>query len=269
MGLNNNQRRASRKTSRPINRSWISLVSVIFGLSLWEVASRLWIDPFFLPPISAIFLGAVELFQKGLLFSNIEISLFRIFVGFFLGSVAAIPIGLLIGSSIAARRVLDPYIHFLRFIPALAMTSLFLVWFGVGEMSKVLQVMYATGFIVVINTATGVATTHRNKILAARTLGASRWQIFWHVTIPAAIPSIYIGMRLALAGSFLVIVAVEMLAAESGIGYLIWTSKVYFKVDWMFVGIFLLGGLGLSADYLWKLTGRYLLRRYVRDAANY
>ena len=168
-----------------------------------------------------------------------------------------------------ARAIFDPYVHFLRFIPALALTSLFLVWFGVGEVAKILQVMYATAFIVIVNTATGVVTTHENKILAAQTLGASPWQIFWFVTVPACIPSIYVGMRLALAGSFMVIVAVEMLAAESGLGYLIWTSKVYFKINWMFVGIFFLGALGLLADYLWKMFGRYVIRRFVRESADY
>lgn len=246
-----------------------STLSVLAGLCLWEVAARLWIDPFFLPPVSAIILGAIELIRQGQLFGNIAISLLRIFAGFFLGSLVAIPIGLIIGSSITARRIMDPYIHFLRFIPALALTSLFIVWFGVGEISKILQVMYATGFIVIINTATGVVTTHKNKRLAALTLGASPWQIFLTVTIPAALPAIYVGMRLALAGSFLVIVAVEMLAAESGLGYLIWTSKIYFQIDWMFVGIFLLGFFGLAADWGWKRIGRRLLSRYVRDAANY
>jgi NitT/TauT family transport system permease protein len=219
--------------------------------------------------VTAIFWGAVELIQKGLLFKHIAISMYRILTGFVLGSIAAIPLGLLIGSYLPVRQVFDPYIHFLRFIPALALTTLFLVWFGVGEVSKILLVMYSTGFVVVINTATGVVTTHKNKILAAQTLGATRWQIFWFVTVPAAVPSIYVGMRLALAGSFLVIVAVEMLAAESGLGYLIWTSKLYFRIDWMFVGIFLLGFFGLLTDYGWKMFGRHVIGRYVRESADY
>lgn len=247
----------------------ISTLSVLVGLLVWEFAARYLIDPFFLPPVSSIFTGAVELLQRGLLLQHIGISLFRIVTGFLLGSLVAIPIGLLIGSNLTARQIFDPYVHFLRFIPALALTTLFLVWFGVGEVSKILLVMYSTGFVVVMNTATGVVTTHPNKALAARTLGASRWQIFWLVTVPAAVPSMYVGMRLALAGSFLVIVAVEMLAAESGLGYLIWTSKLYFRIDWMFVGIFLLGFFGLLADSLWKLLGRKVLNRYVRESANY
>lgn len=272
MVLTDTQRsRLSR--SKPIRFAlsgfWVSAISVALGLAVWEVTARYFIDPFFLPPVSSIFTGAVELLQRGLLVDHIAISLFRIMTGFLLGSVVAIPVGLLIGSSLVVRQVLDPYIHFLRFIPALALTTLFLVWFGVGETSKILLVMYSTGFVVIINTATGVVTTHRNKILAARTLGASRWQIFWLVTVPAAVPSMYVGMRIALAGSFLVIVAVEMLAAESGLGYLIWTSKLYFRIDWMFVGIFLLGFFGLLADHLWKLVGKHLFARYVRESANY
>ncbi len=248
---------------------WISFLSVVFGLIVWEIAARYFIDPFFLPPVSAIVAGAIELIERGLLFQHIAISLFRILTGFILGSLVAIPLGLIIGSYMPVRQIFDPYIHFLRFIPALALTTLFLVWFGVGEVSKILLVMYSTGFIVVINTATGVVTTHKNKKLAAETLGASAWQIFWFVTVPAAVPSMYVGMRLALAGSFLVIVAVEMLAAESGLGYLIWTSKLYFRIDWMFVGIFLLGFFGLLTDYAWKVIGRRWLRRYVRETANY
>jgi ABC-type nitrate/sulfonate/bicarbonate transport system permease component len=254
---------------RNLSGVWISAASIVVGLIVWEVAARFFIDPFFLPPVSAIFMGAVELLQRGLLLDHIAISLFRILTGFVLGSIVAIPLGLVIGSYMTVRQIFDPYIHFLRFIPALALTTLFLVWFGVGELSKILLVMYSTGFVVVINTATGVVTTHRNKILAAQTLGASPWQIFWLVTVPAAVPSMYVGMRLALAGSFLVIVAVEMLAAESGLGYLIWTSKLYFRIDWMFVGIFLLGFFGLLTDYIWKLIGRHLFGRYVRESANY
>ncbi len=259
----------SGKTGSTWRGQLISPLAVIAGLLAWEISARLFIDPFFLPPVSVIFLGAVELYQKDLLFVHIGVSMARILTGWVLGSLIAIPIGLIVGSFLTAKRIVDPFIHFLRFIPAIALVTLFIVWFGVGELSKILLVMYATSFIVLINTATGVGTIHENKKLAAQTFGANAWDIFLLVTIPAAMPSIYVGMRLALASSFLVIVAVEMLAAESGLGYLIWTSKLYFKIDWMFVGIFLLGFLGLVSDYAWKMIGKHVLGRFVRESANY
>jgi len=247
----------------------ISVISVVVGLLIWEIGARFFIDPFFLPSVSAIFLGALELASDGTLFVHLGMSMLRILTGWLLGSLVAIPIGLVIGSFLTTRQIIDPFIHFLRFIPAIALVTLFIVWFGVGEFARILLVMYSTSFIVLINTATGVVGIHEDKKRAAQTFGASTFQIFWKVTIPACLPAIYVGMRLALASSFLVIVAVEMLAADSGLGYLIWTSKLYFKIDWMFVGIFFLGAMGLLTDHSWKFVGRKLLRRYVRSSADY
>ncbi len=128
---------------------------------------------------------------------------------------------------------------------------------------------FSTGFIVMINTATGVGAVQQEKVDAARSLGARRWQVFLHVTIPATAPYIYVGMRLAMASSFLVIVAAEMLAAQSGIGALIWSSRLYFRIDWMFAAIVLLGLLGFLTDRLWRAVGNGPLSRYVREVGRY
>src|SRR3546814_6802961 len=115
-------------------------------------------------------------------------------------------------------RFLDPYIETLRFIPAVAMITISVIWFGIGEASKIFIIFYGAVFIVVITTAAGVANVAPNKLRAARSLGASRSQVFWHVTLPAAAPDILTGMRVAMANAFTIIVAAELVAAQKEIG---------------------------------------------------
>lgn len=247
----------------------LSVLGVVAFVILWQTVSSTLIDPFFLPPPSDIILGSTELVADGTLITSVLISLMRILAGWLLGSAMAIPLGLMVGISQTARAIVDPFIHFFRFVPAIALVTLFIVWFGVGEMSKILLIAYATAFIVMVNTASGVSAIPVDKLDAARCLGAGPSQVFFEIVIPASIPSIYVGMRLALASSFLVIVAAEMLAAESGLGYIIWTSRLYFRIDWMFAAIVVLGLLGYFTDRCWKIFGRRLLRRYLRDMIKY
>lgn len=126
----------------------------------------------------------------------------------------------------------------------------------------------ATGFIVMINTASGVALIPEEKLDAAHSPAANLCQVFLNV-VPAALPQMYEGMRLVMASSFLVIVAAEMLAAQSGLGYLVWTSRLYFKVNWMFAANVILGLLGFITDRLWRYLGGRLFKRYLREALKY
>jgi len=247
----------------------ISAAAVAGVVVLWQWASTAVIDPFFLPAPRTIAAAAWELLARGTLLPAVGASLGRVFSGWLIGSAAAIPVGLLIGASRIAKSVVDPFLHFFRFIPAIALITLFMVWFGVGELSRVLLIIYATGFIVMINTATGVGAVEQEKVYAARSLGATPAQVFLHVTVPATIPYIYVGMRLAMASSFLVIIATEMLAAQSGLGQLIWTSRLYFRIDWMFAGIVLLGLLGFLTDRAWRAVGNRALGKYVREVGRY
>ncbi|MEW6228927.1 MAG: ABC transporter permease [Bacillota bacterium] len=246
-----------------------SVVSVGVVVLAWHLVSTFVLHPFFLPSPLSVIKGAIELTGKGTLLPFIGISLVRIFSGWVLGSLVAVPIGLLVGWSRTVRSVVDPFIHFLRFIPAISLVTLFIVWFGVGETSKILLIAYATGFIIMVNTATGVGAIPDEKINAARCLGANGRSLFLHVIVPATLPHVYVGMRLAMASSFLVIVGAEMLAANSGVGYLIWTSRLWFRTDWVFTGIVILGLLGRTADRAWRLVGATLMAKYVRQVARY
>lgn len=245
-----------------------SIIAIIVAVLIWQLASMRY-NPQLLPSPAKVVTGAIELAQSGLLWKSIVISLTRVFKGWLLGSAIAIPLGLLAGTSLLARGVLDPFIHFFRFVPALALTSLFILWFGIGEASKVSLIAYAVAFLVLVTTASGASSINPDKLLGARTLGANRFDLFFRIILPATFPSIFTGMRLALASAFLVIVAAEAIAAQEGIGFLIWNSRTFFRTDYMFVGILCFGILGFLSDRLWKLMGRTFLHRYLSGTGNY
>ena len=197
------------------------------------------------PPPWQVFLKAIELARDGTLWEQASASLGRIASGFAGGSLLGIPIGLAIGSFPIVRRLLEPYTEFLRFIPATAMITVAVIWFGIGEGSKIFLIVYTTIFIVIINTAAGVSAVAPNKIRAARSLGASRAQVFFFVAFPATVPYILTGMRLAMANSFVTIIAAELVAANNGLGRMIWDSRMYMLVDQIFVALLVLGAAGL------------------------
>lgn len=245
-----------------------SLIAVVLFVAAWQVASS-GMDAKLFPPPSQVAQTFWTLLSNGTLASAIWASLQRVLLGWIVGSAIAIPLGILAGTSRLARAIIDPFIHFFRFVPALALVSLFILWFGVGEASKVNLVAYAAAFIVMVTTASGAAAIPADKLNAARCLGASRLRLMLRVVVPATIPSIFTGMRLALANAFLVIVAAEALATQSGIGYMIWNARNFFRTDQIFVGILCFGILGFVGDRLWKWLGTTLMGRYLRASGGY
>ncbi|MEH7377814.1 ABC transporter permease [Neobacillus drentensis] len=237
------------------------VIGWILVLSIWSIAAA-FSDPQFLPSPLVVWQGAIDLSKDGSLFKYMGASFVRVIIGWTLGNVVAIPIGLLIGRFSTLRVVLDPIINFIRFIPPLAFITLFMLWFGIGEQSKIFLIMYATFFIVIINTITGVLFVEEDKIRSARSMGASEVQIMFHVIIPASLPYIFTGAKLAMGSSFMAIVGAEMVAANEGIGYMIWNSRLYFKTDWIFVGLVTLGLMGFLMDRILTQFGKIVLKRY-------
>ncbi len=262
-------RRSVRRLLRQRRYLLASVAAVAAFLLVWQFAATYFVDPFFLSSPTTIANAIWELLGDGTLQSDAATSLGRILAGWLIGSIVAIPIGLLVGASPLAKSAIDPFIHFFRFVPSIALITLFIIWFGVGEASKVGLIIYATGFIVMVNTSTGVVAIPEDKLNAARCLGASPMRVFLHVIIPASIPYIFTGMRLAMASSYLVIIGAEIIAANSGLGYLVWVSRLYFHIDWMFAGVIVIGAAGFITDRLWRLLGRTALKRYTRSAAEY
>jgi NitT/TauT family transport system permease protein len=235
--------------------------SICAAVLLWYVISTQFFKPQFFPNPVAVFGTGLDMLLSGELIQHISISMQRILIGFLIGSLVGAPIGLLMGTSRTVRTALEPYTQFFRFVPSIAWLTPVVLWFGIGETSKVLIIIYTTTFIVLINTMVGVSNIAPNKLRAAACLGATPRQTFLLVTLPAALPFVLTGMRLAMGNSFATVVSAEMIAADSGLGYLIFNSRLWMATDRIFVGIVCLGILGILTDLLF----RYLIRRFVHQ----
>jgi len=219
---------------------------------LWHLASVHLVGSVLFPPPGLVARKALVLLRNGVLLEHLWASLQRIVAGFVAGSLLGIPIGLCMGSFRPVRKVLEPYTEFLRFIPSVAMITVAVIWFGIGEASKIFLIIYTTIFIVILNTAAGVAAIAPNKVRAAQALGATRAQIFLHVALPATVPYILTGMRLAMGNSFTTIVAAELIAANEGLGKMLWDGRMFMLVDDIFVSLVCLGLLGFAVDRLFR-----------------
>ena len=248
-------------------RTWrreplIFLFSAVVMVLLWHVIAATFFQPQFFPGPLRVATTGIEMIRNGDLFHHVGASLRRILTGFLIGSAIAIPLGLLMGTNRYVRMVFEPYTQFFRFIPPIAWLTPVLIWFGIGETSKVLLIVYTTIFIVVVNTMVGVSSIAPNKNRAALSLGASPIQIFRYVTLPAALPFALTGMRMAMGNSFMTVVSAEMLAADSGLGYLIFTSRLFMATDQIFIGIVCLGVLGMLTDWGFRRVIRRLVHHY-------
>ncbi|MCV9996103.1 ABC transporter permease [Paeniglutamicibacter sp. ZC-3] len=239
--------------------------SAAIGLALWSVVAW-WYGPTAVASPMEVAAAAVELTVDGTLWVSIWASTQRILIGWLLGVAVGAPIGILMGRLNVVRQLLDPYIEFFRFIPPIAFVTLAVIWFGIGETSKVVLIFYTSVFIVTVSTIAAVLAIPENRINAASNLGASQRQIMTSVVLPSAIPGIVTGARLAMGNSFLTIVSAEIVAAQHGLGALIWQARNYGRIDWTFVGIITLGLLGFTIDRILRIaSGRYLARYGVKS----
>ena len=242
-------------------RALTGLFSVVLGIAIWEVLS--WrFQPLFLPSPQLTLYAIGELWNDGTLLQSIGASLARILAGWSLGLVIGIPVGIVMGYFSFVRRLLDPYVEFFRFIPPIAFVTLAVIWLGPGEASKIALILYTTIFIVTINTIAGVLAVSQLRLRAAASLGAGPVQTLLTVIVPSTVPYMVTGARLAMGNSFLTIVSAEIVAAQVGLGSMIWTSRNYGKTEWVFVGIITLGVLGFVCDRILRFAVRRLLRRY-------
>ena len=243
------------------------MISAITGgilFALWALATSLgWIKPLFLPSPWAIIDEFYKVATRGFagytLVEHTWISVLRVFGALALACATAIPIGLAMGMNRTMRGMFDPPIEFYRPVPPLAYLPLMIVWFGIGELSKVLLIYLAIFAPVAIGTRSGVRSAAIEQIHAAYSLGASRWQVLSQVVLPAALPEIITSIRIGMGVGWTTLVAAEMVAATSGIGFMVLTGSEFLQTDTVIMGIIIIAAIAYAFD----LVMRWLERRLV------
>ena len=257
------ERQLQDDVRRARGRGWAKRLgpfSPILLLVLWELASQFEvIDPRFFPAPSAIVSTFVELLLDGVLLEHAGMTMSRIGIGFAMGAIPGIILGVLLGSLRNVRLLLEPIFSSLLPIPKVAIFPLLLLIFGLGEMSKYVIVAIGVFFYLLFNTMSGVMQTPPLFSDVARANGASRVQVWLTVSIPYALPSIFTGIKLATGGAFVIIAASEFVGSQSGLGYMIWSAWSTFAVSKMYVGIVTISLLGYLATSIERLIEKRLV----------
>lgn len=241
-------------------------LAIVIFIAIWAAVSLgnqyLWkaFNPILLPtPIDVVRAG-IDAIQTGELQANIIASMRRVIQGFGIAAVAGVVVGLAVGTWRPLEKLVEPMIELLRPIPPLAFLPMMVLWFGIGEMSKIAFIAYAAFFPVFTTTLEGIKYVDPVLIRAASSLGASRTDLFRYVVLPAATPSIITGLRLGFGLSFFVIVAAEFIAADSGLGYMINDARTFFLVSQMLLGAVVIGLIGFVVNIALRGVESWLLR---------
>lgn len=220
-------------------------------------------EPIWLPPPEAVVARFVEVAKDGyrnyLLHEHLGISLFRVIAGFLLGALLGIPLGYAMGLSDWFRGWFDPIVEFMRPVPPLALIPLVIIWFGIGEISKVILLFLAALWIMAIAARSGVSGVAISKVHAAYSLGASKMQIMRHVIVPNSLPEIFTGARVAMGVCWGTVVAAELVAAENGVGMMIMAASKFQQTDIVLMGIIVIGVVGFGIDILTRMLEKWLV----------
>ncbi|PHP27061.1 ABC transporter permease subunit [Limimaricola cinnabarinus] len=240
---------------------WLSVASILFLLFVWWAVTALGlVKPLFVPSPQAIVAKFVDVWQNG--FTNTSflehaaVSTARVFGAFLLACAIGIPLGLAMGMSPVMRGLFDPPIEFYRPIPPLAYLPLMIIWFGIGETSKVLLIFLSVFAPVALGARAGVRSAAIEQIHAAYSFGASRWQVLRHVILPSALPEILTAMRIGVGFGWTTLVAAEMVAATKGLGYMVLSASQFLQTPTVIMGIIVIAAIAYAFDLLMRWIER-------------
>ena len=244
-------------------RSALRLVGPLAVLVSWELVARFGlVNTLLLPPPSKALSDLIVLITSGYLWKALYASLFRVVCGFAL----AVVVGVALGVAMARIRLIDdffdPLVELLRPISPLALFPLAILWFGIGDGSKIFVIVLAASFPVILNSFAGARSIDTNLIRASRSLGATEIEIFRGIVLPASLPHIFTGVRLAWGISLIVIIAAEMVGATVGMGYMVLEAQQTFRTERVFGGVFVIGLIGFATDLGFRRLRRWLLPWY-------
>jgi ABC-type nitrate/sulfonate/bicarbonate transport system permease component len=238
---------------------------ILLFLALWEVAARLvWRDPQVLPSPSQALIASLTLLTPAQLLGHVGASLFRIVTGFAIAAVAGIVLGIVVGWSPRVNTVVRPFVELLRPIPPLAWIPIAIIWFGLGETSKVFVIFLGAFFPIFTSAWRGVTMIPPVLINAAQTMDVDGARLLWTVAIPASLPDIATGLRIGFGLSFGILVAAELIAAEQGMGYLVMEARQLGHLGVSIFGVVLIGLVNLLADYQLAATTRWTIGRWAQ-----
>jgi len=237
--------------------NWVSVVSILCLLAIWELICQSGVvSSLFLPAPSAILSALLEMIADGEIGVSLAASLYRILAGFFIGSLIGLAVGLVTGTSALMDKIGTPIVNAIYPIPKIALLPLFILWLGIGELSKVTIIALGVFFPVAMNTYSGVKNVDTLLLKVAASFNASWWMTMKSVVLPNALPMIFAGLRLAAGTSLLLLVAAEMIAAQVGIGALILHYGDLMITDRLMAGVIVLSLLGLVFNLILQFVER-------------
>ncbi|MFS2221857.1 taurine ABC transporter permease TauC [Pantoea sp. B65] len=239
----------------PLSRQLtLSIATLLVLLAIWwGVTALKLISPLFLPAPQQVLhqllvVASAQGFMDATLWQHLGASLTRILIALFAAALFGIPIGIAMGLNATVRGILDPLIELYRPVPPLAYLPLMVIWFGIGETSKILLIYLAIFAPVALSALAGVKSAQQVRLRAARSLGASRWQVLWYVVLPGALPEILTGLRIGLGVGWSTLVAAELIAATRGLGFMVQSAGEFLATDVVLAGIAVIAVIAFTLE---------------------
>jgi NitT/TauT family transport system permease protein len=242
----------------PIRSSLLYPVfSILFLVVLWEAMIRIggWSEQVFPGPI-VVFNAFIELVSDGTLFNHSVASLYRVTVGFYLAAILGIPLGILLGMHRVMDKMINPLVQFLRPISPLAWIPLAMLWFGIGDNPAIFLIFLSSFFSLIVASAIAVRSINPIYFQVAANFNFTPMELLTKIIVPAITPDVVTALRLTIAVAWLVVVAAEMIAVQSGLGYLILDSRNALRMDYVMVGMIIIGFIGLFLDLVMLKLGK-------------